>query len=198
LLRSFPVPTPIEFFRSALAEERIIQRAWNREENGKHYVCLAAAWGEPGTIKSVSDCPVKLFPRWVFELMPTLDDGVAAADLPWLFQGFADRAEKMAAFTSEQWEQARTDFLVAVIDVAIENARPSQPSPTPAYWVEVIAACEGVKQALKGNGDLEAAAWAWAEAWAAWAWAAVPAAVRAAAYKDIAGRFFACVDAITE
>src|SRR6185312_757710 len=108
--------TAIDYFRKAIAEKRIIQGAWNRTEGGKEYVCLAAAWGKPGTINGVSDCPVDLFPRWVFELMPTLDDGVKAEEVPWLFQGFADRAEKMATFTPAQWDAVRTNFLVALID----------------------------------------------------------------------------------
>ena len=147
----------IEYFRSVIAEGRMIQGAWHKEQQGKHYVCLAAAWGEPGTIKSVKDCPAHLFPRWVFELMPTLDDGVAASEVRWLFHGFANRAERMASFTPEQWDTVRTAFLIGVIDVAVDAARTVQPSPAPAYWQQVVDACEQVKSALKAN---DKTAWA--------------------------------------
>jgi hypothetical protein len=153
--------TAIEYFNAAIAEDRIMQGAWNKTIAGKKYVCLAAAWGEPGTIKSVKDCPAHLFPRWVFELMPTLDDGVAASDVRWLFHGFANRAERMASFTPEQWDTVRTAFLIGVIDVAVDAARTVQPSPAPAYWQQVVDACEQVKSALKAN---DKTAWAAAAA----------------------------------
>jgi hypothetical protein len=90
--------------------------------------------------------------------MPTLDDGVAAAEVPWLFQGFADRAEKMAAFTPTQWEVTRTAFMVSVIDVAVGHARLVQPSPVPPYWQKVLDASEEVKAALKSGDKKQLAA----------------------------------------
>ena len=213
----------IELFKSVVAENRMIQKEWHTSIDGKEYVCLAAAWGKPGTINSVKDCPSELFPQWVFELMPTFDDGVSATEVSWLFKGFAERAEKMAAFSDARWKTVRTSFLIGVIDIAVDHAQRAQPSPAPAYWQQVIDATSQVKTALKTN-DKEAARAARAAAGAAgWAIAAEAAAIAAArvarvaeaaiaaeaaaraaraagaaAYKEIASMFFTCVDSMEE
>jgi hypothetical protein len=216
--------TPIDYFRKTIAEGRMIQGAWQREVHGKHYVCLAAAWGKPGTITSVYQCPVSLFPKWVFELMPLLDDGVAACEVPWLFQQFGERADKMAALTPDQWENLRTSFCVAVMDFALEKAAACQPSPAPDYWKGVVNAHKLVKAALSpketsaaesawlaaklaaksaAKSAAELAAWSAAEsAWSAArsaAWSAAESAWLAAwsaAYKEIASLLFVCIDSI--
>lgn len=43
----------LELLRSVADEERWLQGHWHKEINGKHYVCLAAALGAPGTINGV-------------------------------------------------------------------------------------------------------------------------------------------------
>jgi hypothetical protein len=212
----------IELFRSVVSEKRFAQGSWHYYSHvqGKHYLCLAAAWGKPGTINSTSDCPAGLFPRWVFELMPTLDDGIAKDQVEWLFQGFADRADKMAALSPDEWKTVRVDFLCGVIDIAVQHAGSRQPTPYPDYWLKVTSACSDVQKALKDNGNLEAAGWAAEVAARAAARVAAEVAARAAAraaarvaaeaaarvaaeagwaaaYKEISSLFFLCIDQVT-
>lgn len=218
---------PIALFRSVVAEKRWLQNAWHREIDGREYLCLAAAWGKAGTINAATDCPTDLYPLWLFELMPVLDDGVSKDDLPWLFGGFADRADAMAALDAEAWTRISVEFRCAVIEQALEYAASVMPADHPAYWTDIQSAAAGVIRALRGDGDIagarltvaeaaraaDAARAAWAAdvadaaAWAAdaaraadaaWAaWAAKPG-ERAGATKRIAETLFALIDAETD
>ena len=182
--------TPISLFKSVVAERRWAQNVWHDRRDGKDYLCLAAAWGAPGTINSTSECPTYLYPKWLFDLMPTLDDGIAAKDVPWLFKGFAKRAEGMAKLSPEAWERIREGFLIGVIKSAMDSTAAVQPDPKPAYWQQVVDATNGVIAALK-SGDKKAsraaaAAYAAARAAAAYDDADYAAAAAYAAYAAAA------------
>lgn len=97
----------VALFKSVVADERWLRGAWHQRRDGKDYLCLAAAWGKPGTINGTEQCPTNLFPAWLFELMPMFDDNVAPADVPWLFKGFAARADAMAKLDSAAWDRIR-------------------------------------------------------------------------------------------
>lgn len=164
----------------------MLQNNWHTRKDGQDYVCLAAAWSKPGTVTSVDQCPAILFPRWVWNLMPTLDDGIESSQLLWLFTGFSDRAELMATFTQDQWEKVCTKFLIKVIDLAVGFTEKAQPVIRETYWIQVQEACKQTKVALiSGNKEsLRSAAYA------------ADAAMNAAAYAamKIAEAFFTCVD----
>lgn len=144
------MPSPIEYFRSVVVEGRMTQNTWHKESNGKHYMCLAAAWGAPGTINSTSDCPTTLFPHWVFAIMPTLNDGIAPAEVRWLFEGFGRRADKMSHFTFGQWLRVRQKFLLQLVDLALVFAGAVKTKSK--HWEATTRACTSVKKALyKGS-----------------------------------------------
>jgi hypothetical protein len=77
---------------TALNEGRIIQGDWRRKNGGgRELVCALAAFGPD--INSASDCPAELMPQWLAELVPVLDDGIAAADVPWFMGALLTRAK---------------------------------------------------------------------------------------------------------
>lgn len=188
----------IAHFRSVVADERWVQNSWQRTgKDGRHYFSLSAAWGQPGEIMDIRDYPTDLFPQWVFELMATLNDGIAPEDLPWLFRGFAERADGMAGLRPEAWEKIRTAFMIGTIRQALHEGAMLQPEPTPAYWQKVVDACHDVIDALEKGGDLETAAktagaaepkvsWPARDAAKEAAWAAAAAARWAASEADAA------------
>lgn len=116
-------------FDSVVAEQRWTANEWHRQEDGRHYLCLAAAYGEPGEIESVSECPAGMFPEWLYELMPALDDGVSDDDRPWLFQGFATRNRAMVKLDDAAWERIRTGFMIAGIRQGRRHGRHGSPLP---------------------------------------------------------------------
>jgi hypothetical protein len=169
---------------TALSEGRIIQNDWRRSaEDGRELVCALAAFGPD--INSSSDCPADLMPQWLAELVPVLDDGLAAADVPW-FMGELVRGAKCWRILDEAaWDRIRTGFSIGLVRQAIASAKPALGETPPAYWTDVESACDRVIAALEA-GDVnqleEARAAAWAAARAAEAAArAAEAAARAAA-----------------
>lgn len=187
---------PIALFRAVVAEKRWLQNAWHREIDGREYLCLAAAWGKAGTINDATDCPTDLYPLWLFELMPVLDDGVSKDDLPWLFGGFADRADAMAALDAAAWDRISVEFRCAVIEQALGSAASVMSAGHPAYWPKVQSAAAGVIRSLRGDGDI---AGAYAAATVAAATAAGAEAVDSeAATKRIAETLFDLIDAETD
>ncbi|WP_154670832.1 hypothetical protein [Sphingosinithalassobacter portus] len=149
---------PVTLFKSVVAEERWLRGDWYRQgEDGREYLCLAAAFGKPGDITSTDQCPTGLLPQWLFGLMPHLDDNVPEADVPWLFKNFATRIDAMVALDGAAWNRIHTGLLIATVRQAIEAATPAIPSPAPDYWQQVTAASQQVIEALQGKGDLKAA-----------------------------------------
>ena len=197
----------IELAAKAHTEGRIIQGAWRRGgDSGRELVCALAAFGPD--INSANDCPADLMPEWLAHLVPTLDDGVAAKDVPWFSGELIARAHRWSALDADAWGRVQRAFLVATIRQALEAAERVQPSPRPAYWDQVQDACGQMIVALKNNEKItaaaesaaaesaaRAAAWA-AESAARAAWAAESAAwaAWAAAYKSLAQALFDAID----
>ncbi|GAW42451.1 hypothetical protein SH203_02867 [Brevundimonas sp. SH203] len=179
---------------SAARDGRIIQGAWRRKSAGKDMVCALAAFGTD--INSPADCPADYMPRWLAELIPGLDDGIAADRVVDFTIGLAERSARWKVLDAAAWDRVRTGFLIHCVEAAVAAAEKSQPEPRRAYWDQVHDACGMVVSALR-SGDAkalstaaEAAARAAAEAaeaaearaaWAAAAWAAAEAAEAARA-----------------
>lgn len=137
---------------------RAIQGAWRKQKpNGEELVCALAAFGD--NINSPSDCPSKYMPRWLAELIPTLDDGIAKDKVPDFFIGLGRRAKQWHVMSDDQWETVRVKFLVACVEQGFYAAEQSQDTtkPSPAYWTQVRAACNQVVTALKAKNKPAAA-----------------------------------------
>lgn len=100
--------------RIALAESywekgRIIQRAWRGVDNrGRNTVCALAAFGRD--INDPNDCPADLMPDWLARYVPSLDDGIAEADVPMFAGGIIARAKLWHTLDQEAWERIGTIF----------------------------------------------------------------------------------------
>ena len=124
--------------RRVLAEGRIIQNAWRRQEDGRELVCALAAFGPD--INNSKDCPADLMPDWLAQLVPSIDDGLAVKDVPWFMGELIARAERWHALDAAAWDRIRTGFLIMSIKEALAAAEPAQPDPKPAYWQKVVDA----------------------------------------------------------
>jgi hypothetical protein len=190
----------------ALKEGRIIQNAWRQQDDGgkgkgpgRELVCALAAFGPD--INGSADCPADLMPRWLAELIPTLDDGIAFADVPWFMGELLQRAKRWSKLDDAAWERIRNAYLIMTIRQAVSAAEPSQPDPKPAYWAQVVDATNGVIAAIE-QGVPAAADAARAAAYAAHAAAYAAAdAARAAAYassrkmyRTLAEQLFTLID----
>lgn len=182
----------IELAEQAHAEGRIIQGSWRKNVGGRELVCALAAFGPD--INSASNCPADLMPRWLAELVPTLDDGIAKNDVPWFSGELIARARRWHVLDAGAWDRIRTGFMIAGIKQALASAEPVQPDPKPAYWQKVVDACNGVITALETGHGLSAAAAAEAEAEAAAEAARWAAAARSSAYKTLAETLFQIID----
>jgi hypothetical protein len=188
----------IEQAARAHAEGRIIQGAWRRKEPGRELVCALAAFGPD--INSASDCPADLMPAWLAELVPTLDDGVSASDVPWFSGELIARANRWGALDADAWGRVRNRFLAAAIRQALAAAEKVQPTPRPDYWDKVQDACGQMITALEtGRPVTEAAEAAWVARVAAAeaAWAARAAAEAAAEAAEAAWAAEAATEAAT-
>ena len=135
---------------TAWQEGRVIQGAWRRNGGGKgkgpgrELVCALAAFGPD--INSAGDCPADLMPQWLAYLIPTLDDGIAAKDVPWFMGELVARAKRWHSLDAAAWDRIRTAYLIMVIRNALASAEPVQPDPKPAYWQKVVDACNGTSR----------------------------------------------------
>jgi hypothetical protein len=182
----------IELAEKAHAEGRIIQGSWRRNAGGHELVCALAAFGPD--INSAGDCPADLMPHWLASLVPTLDDGIAKNEVPWFSGELISRARRWHVLDDAAWDRIRTGFMIAGIKQALASAEPVQPDPKPAYWQEVVDACNGVIAALETGRGLSAAA-RWAAAAAAEAAAARWAAAAAARWASAAAAEAAAAEA---
>ena len=187
----------IALARQYHADNSIIQGAWQGDEDGRNLVCALAAFGAPGEINGASDCPADLMPEWLAQLVPAIDDGIAADQVPWFSGALIDRAARWHVLDDAAWKRIYIGILIAGVRQAIASASTVHQTNPPKYWPQVTAACEQVCTALEtGEGLPEAkqaaraaANAAWAPAWApayAPADAAAYAAARAAAYAAYA------------
>ena len=185
---SLTIASRLAMAQTALAEERIIQHNWRRNDDGHEFVCALAAFGPD--INSSSDCPAELMPSWLAHLVPSIDDGIAGSEVSWFMGALLDRARRWWVLDEAAWDRVRTGFLVAAVRQALEAATPVQPSPAPDYWQKVVDACNGVIAALEEGGDQNLKAAARAAAYAA----AAARAADAAAWKGIAETLFRMLD----
>jgi hypothetical protein len=135
-------------------EGRLTGGEWHNARDGREIACIYGSI-DP-SISSVNDCPASLGPRWLHELVISLFDGLAD-DATRNVYGlrYAQALRKTEAWTPERWEGARADFLCLTIDKALSSAKAV--AETADYWLAVDAACQQVKRALRGDGDLTAA-----------------------------------------
>jgi hypothetical protein len=165
-------------------EGRLTGGAWHSARDGREIACVYGAI-DP-RLNSVDDCLASLGPRWLHELVISLFDGLAddAARNVYGLR-YAQALRKTAQWAPERWEAARVEFLCLAIDQALKSAKAV--AETADYWLAVDAACQKVKQALRGDGDLTAAyAAARAAADAAYAAARSARSARAADAADAA------------
>ena len=179
-MTALTVAERIEQAELAHVEGRIIQHSWRRS-NGKEYVCALAAFGPD--INGAEDCPAELMPQWMAQLVPFIDDSIAAEDVPWFMGELLARAKRWAILDDAAWERIHTGFMIRSMQLAIEEAGKVQPDPKPEYWQQVVDALNQVERALRGEGDLKQAE------------AAARAAARAAAYRNSADLLFKLIDA---
>ena len=185
----------IALARQYHADNSIIQGAWQSEKDGRNLVCALAAFGAPGEINEASDCPADLMPQWLAKLVTSIDDGIAADQVPWFSGALIDRAARWHVLDDAAWHRIHTGLLIAGVRQAIAAAGTVHQTNPPEYWPQVTAACEQVCTALEtGDGLPEAkkAADAAARAAADAAYAAADAAYAAA---DAAYAAYAAADA---
>ncbi|MDE2171206.1 MAG: hypothetical protein KGJ57_17560 [Sphingomonadales bacterium] len=177
------------------ADGAIIQNAWSCEdEAGRHLVCALAAFGKPGEINGAGDCPADVMPAWLAQLVPSIDDGIAADQVLWFSGALIERAERWHVLSDAAWDRIRTGFLIAGVRRAVEAASAVHKDNAPSYWPKVTAATEQVCTALEtgtGLAEAKAAAYAAADAARAAAYAAADAAADAAAYAARAAAYAA-------
>jgi hypothetical protein len=128
--------------------------AWHSARDGREIACVYGAI-DP-SVNSVDDCLASLGPRWLHELVISLFDGLAD-DATRNVYGlrYAQALRKTAQWAPERWEAARVEFLCLAIDQALKSTKAV--AETAGYWLAIDAACQQVKQALRGDGDLTAA-----------------------------------------
>jgi hypothetical protein len=131
---------------------RAIQRKWREIRKGKEFVCALAAFGPD--INSPKDCPAEYMPEWLAELIPTLDDGIAADQVVPFFIGLGTRAKLWSVLNLEAWERVRVAFVLHCVQDALAKA--VCPPPRPAKSTQVRDTCEMVLSSFRGNGDLDA------------------------------------------
>jgi len=141
----------------AYAEGRIIQHSWRgRSPDGRELVCALTAFGPD--ITTPGECPADLMPLWMANVVVTLNDGIAADDLPWFASQLLDRARRWRALDDRAWDRVSLAYRRACIRQALDYAERLQRTPRPAYWNDVQNACGAVLRALSGEGALAAAA----------------------------------------
>ena len=142
--------------RQSIREESLIQGEWSAEEQGRHVGCaMHQMGGKEVDIRKPSDCPASVMPQWLAEWLPLAFDGVPADAVYAVAEDFAATLEATVGWTPGRWELLRIDFLCGLIDQAVAAAEPvSKDLPC---WIDVFNACDRVKDALRGNGDLTAA-----------------------------------------
>ncbi|MDT7935252.1 MAG: hypothetical protein RQ833_11720, partial [Sphingomonadaceae bacterium] len=168
----------IDRARALNAQGAVIQGAWSRpprEPCGPELLCYRAALGggpdEP--------CPSGVAPRWLSDMLPALDDGLAVDRVQPVFDRLtvALRLAAVQHWDAARWERVHIRVRVELVRLAWSYAERVRPADPPAWWLACERACADVIAALE-SGDsaaaerARAAAEAAAAAWAAAAWAA--------------------------
>ena len=97
-------------------------------------------------------------PLWMANVVVTLNDEIAADDVPWFVGELLERAKRWRVLDDRAWERVSLAYRKACIRQALDYAERLQPTPRPAYWSDVQDVCGAVMRALDGEGSLEAAA----------------------------------------
>jgi hypothetical protein len=67
-----------ERYMAFLGEDRIIQRDWHKEQDGRQLACALGVLGSE--IDSPSDCPANIMPRWLAQMVPWFFDNQSFDD----------------------------------------------------------------------------------------------------------------------
>jgi hypothetical protein len=169
-----------------LAERGLVARKTWKDTNadGREMLCaLAALSAEVETAEDASACPAALCPEWMAYVVVDIDDNVSDEAHQRLMLALGESARRWPALNADAWERIRRAWLCSVLDEAISQV-------TVDNW-GVREAIAQVRAALRGEGDLEVAREAAAEA--------VDAAADAAyAARTAADAAYAAVDAAAE
>ena len=173
-------------FDQMLAENRIIRDDWvGTDAEGRETACvLAALVPACGAAQTASACPAEDLPKWLAELIPSLDDGTSPA-------GWRDRMVRLGAalrltvgWSPQQWRRCEARVHIAILTEARSHVT--------ADYESAIAAIDGVTalwRRVEVGDEPGSAEWAKAKAaaaaarsWtAAGSWAAAKAVAWAAA-----------------
>jgi len=154
---------------SYVADGRLMQRGWHRNDNGRELACMLGSFGQD--INGPSDCPADLMPPWMAHLIPRLFDGLAPAETLPFARRFGPALRGMVGATDAQWRRVMLKFLRAALVVALPHDRHGVVRPV----IDLI------DRELRGDVPSEAE-WAAAarEARRAWTAAALTASAREA------------------
>jgi hypothetical protein len=155
----------IERAKLFLAEGRLVQRAWQKEAEGRHLACLLGALGLD--INSSADCPADLMPAWAAELLPTVFDALPEDQVAPFAARFYPALEGMHGKDDATWRRVQVDVLIASLEIALPHDKAS-----------VVQPVLDLLHREKSGGPVTPKEWAWAAraaraaaaaAWAAWA-----------------------------
>jgi hypothetical protein len=158
---------------SFLDEDRLVQKTWGTEREGRHFACLL---GAAGGFKSASECPSALMPGWLAHCTVALFDGLAKNDIVPISKRYGELIGKWSVIPAAGWDDILARWLVRLIDQAVD-AVPAYVK-TQSYWTAIAESTEQCKTAIAAK-DKSAAGGASYAARAAAAYAD-----RAAAYAD--------------
>lgn len=65
-------------YQAFLAEDALIQGGWHQEQDGRHLACALGVLG--GEVSSAGDCPARVMPRWLAQMVPWMFDGMEPAE----------------------------------------------------------------------------------------------------------------------
>lgn len=140
----------IASLRSAVEDDRVIHSAWTREEEGRHLVCLLAAYSpEAGEAETATACPADVIPAWLAHLLVRIDDNTPST--PEYRQPMLRRWPGALApadqWSPETWGRILRRHLIRCIDMAVARV-------TIDRW-RVRAACAEVRRLLVEGGSQE-------------------------------------------
>ena len=132
-----------------VADQRVIRGKWaDQDAEGRERACLLAALApECAAALDSGACPADLMPDWLAELTPWMDDHGTAEAWPAMIQRYAALAHRWITLDAAAWERVRIGWLA-------DDVIPMASSHVTADEWGVREACERVRCALRGDGDL--------------------------------------------
>ena len=100
-----------------IAEGRVLRGAWVRRDNdGRERACLLAALSpECGAERTPGACPADVMPRWLAEMVPSIDDSGSADAWPEMVRRFASLARRWHVLDDAAWQ--RLDYTARLIAI---------------------------------------------------------------------------------